>query len=76
MQNTSLAGKRVVVLGAGIGGMSAAYELREKLRSVDQVFVVSDSPTFHFVPSNPWVAVHWREPEDIEISAGKYLDRL
>jgi sulfide:quinone oxidoreductase len=73
MQTSPSAGKRIVVLGAGIGGMSAAYELREKLRTGDQVFVVSDSPTFHFVPSNPWVAVHWREPEDIEISAGKYL---
>ena len=29
--------------------------------------VVSDTPWFQFVPSNPWVALNWRKPEDIKI---------
>ena len=52
--------KKVVVLGAGIGGTSAAYELREVLGDEAEITVVSDTPWFHFVPSNPWVAVNWR----------------
>ena len=56
---------RVVVLGAGIGGISAAYELRRLIGRKAGITVVSDSEWFQFVPSNPWVALKWREPEDI-----------
>ena len=65
----------VVVLGAGIGGMPMAYELRETLRSEDRITVISESPDFHFVPSNPWVAVNWRKREDIAFPIAPYLAR-
>ncbi|WP_413205504.1 NAD(P)/FAD-dependent oxidoreductase [Rhodospirillum sp. A1_3_36] len=65
----------VVIIGAGIGGMPMAYEVREELRPEDTVTVISNSPTFHFVPSNPWVAVNWRSRDDIEIDVEKYLKR-
>jgi sulfide:quinone oxidoreductase len=65
----------VVVLGAGLGGMPMAYELKEQLRARDQVTVVGNGPRFHFVPSNPWVAVGWRKRSDIEFPAATYLDR-
>jgi sulfide:quinone oxidoreductase len=65
----------VVIIGAGIGGIPMAYEVREQLRSEDRVTVVSNSPTFHFVPSNPWVAVNWRSRGDIEIDVEKYLKK-
>lgn len=65
----------VVVLGAGIGGMPMAYELREKLRSDDRITVISDNSHFHFVPSNPWVAVNWRSREDISIPIAPYFAR-
>ncbi|QFY41787.1 NAD(P)/FAD-dependent oxidoreductase [Candidatus Methylospira mobilis] len=59
---------KIVVLGAGIGGIPMAYEMKELARKKeDEVIVISDSPTFHFVPSNPWVAVNWRKPSDIKI---------
>ncbi|HUZ72036.1 MAG TPA: FAD/NAD(P)-binding oxidoreductase [Stellaceae bacterium] len=58
---------RVVVLGAGIGGISAAYELRQVIGRKAEITVVSDSEWFQFVPSNPWVALKWREPKDIKI---------
>lgn len=57
----------IVILGAGLGGVMAAYEMREKARKNDRVVVVSDRPTFQFTPSNPWVAVGWRRPDQIEI---------
>ncbi|BAN34629.1 sulfide:quinone oxidoreductase [Sulfuricella denitrificans skB26] len=65
----------IVILGAGTGGMTCAYEMREKIRPWDKVTVISDSPNFHFVPSNPWVAVNWRTREDIEIPIAPYFER-
>lgn len=43
----------VVVLGAGLGGTIAAYELRDKLGVDHSVSVVTNGSHFHFVPSNP-----------------------
>jgi sulfide:quinone oxidoreductase len=65
----------IVVLGAGLGGMPMAYEMRELARREDTVTVVSNSPRFHFVPSNPWVAVNWRKRSDIEIDLATSLKR-
>ena len=58
---------KIIVLGAGIGGISMAYELRSVVGRAADITVVSDTPYFHFVPSNPWVAVDWRQPEDIKV---------
>ena len=55
----------VVVLGAGTGGMPAAYELKAKLGTTHRVTVVNASESFQFVPSNPWVGVGWRKRADI-----------
>ena len=51
---------RVVIIGASIGGLPAAYEARELLAKKHKVTVISNVESFHFVPSNPWVAVGWR----------------
>jgi sulfide:quinone oxidoreductase len=65
----------VVVMGAGIGGLPMAYELREKLGALDRITVVGKGDTFQFVPSNPWLAVNWRERADIEFPIAPYLER-
>ncbi|HUW50962.1 MAG TPA: FAD/NAD(P)-binding oxidoreductase [Sulfuricella sp.] len=65
----------IVILGAGIGGMSCAYEMQEQARPEDKVTVISDSSDFQFTPSNPWVAVNWRTKEDITIPLAPYLER-
>ena len=65
----------IVILGAGIGGMPMAYELKPMLGSGDRITVVSNTATFHFVPSNPWVAVNWRERDAIEFEVAPYLER-
>lgn len=64
----------VVILGAGIAGVTAAYALKAKLGPQDEVTVVSDKPYFHFVPSNPWVAMGWRERSDVAFPIGPYLE--
>jgi sulfide:quinone oxidoreductase len=67
--------KHVIVLGAGIGGLPAAYELRAALGKEHRVTVVNRGENFHFVPSNPWVAVDWRKRGDIEFAAGAPLKK-
>lgn len=66
---------RVVVLGAGIAGVPAAYALQSRLGSRGEVTVVSDRPEFHFVPSNPWVAMGWRARSDIAFPIEPYLSQ-
>ncbi|MBP6219573.1 MAG: NAD(P)/FAD-dependent oxidoreductase [Limnohabitans sp.] len=65
----------IVIIGAGIGGMPMAFEMKEQTRAGDRVTVISDSPKFHFVPSNPWVAVDWRKRKDIEMDIAPTLKR-
>ncbi len=57
----------VVVLGAGLGGTIMAYELRDNLSQSDKVTVINLGDKYSFVPSNPWVAVGWREREEVEV---------
>ncbi|MCQ8126892.1 NAD(P)/FAD-dependent oxidoreductase [Methylomonas rivi] len=66
---------RIVVLGAGIGGVPMAYEMREVLGKEHEVAVISDSPTFHFVPSNPWIPPKWRKPEDLKIELAPVMKK-
>ena len=65
----------IVVIGAGIAGMSAAYELRATLGPAHPIVVIGDGDRFSFTPSNPWVAVGWREPAQITLPAGEGLAR-
>lgn len=65
----------IVILGAGTGGMPAAYEMRDALGKEHQVTVVNASETFQFVPSNPWVGVGWRKRKDITFEIRPRLER-
>jgi sulfide:quinone oxidoreductase len=63
----------IVVLGAGLGGMPAAYELREALDKKHEVTVINANDFFQFVPSNPWLAVGWRTRDTITMPIEPYL---
>lgn len=65
----------IVIMGAGLGGMPAAYELRALLGAEHQVTVVNPTDTFQFTPSNPWVAVGWRERSAVTLPIGPMLER-
>jgi len=65
----------IVIIGAGIGGMPMAYDMRQQARKEDRITVISNDPKFHFVPSNPWVAVDWRKRTDIELEIGPVLTK-
>ncbi|WP_224703472.1 NAD(P)/FAD-dependent oxidoreductase [Devosia aquimaris] len=65
----------IVVLGAGLGGTIMAYELRDRLGLEHRISVVNKGPTYSFVPSNPWVAVGWRDRSDVEIDLAPVFAR-
>jgi len=65
----------VVIIGASTGGLSAAYDLRTTLGKQHQITVISNSDTFHLVPSNPWVAVGWRSRQDTTFELAPYLSK-
>lgn len=48
---------RIVVLGAGISGHTAALHLRRKLGREHEVVVVSPNSKWNWIPSNIWVGV-------------------
>lgn len=66
---------RIIVLGAGLGGTIAAYEIRDATKGRAEVMVVSDTEDYWFVPSNPWVAVRWREPDAIRVHLPPVMEK-
>ncbi len=65
----------IVVLGAGTGGMPAAYELKDELGDSNEITLINERDYFQFTPSNPWVGVGWRSRSDITFSIEKYVSK-
>lgn len=65
----------IVVLGAGIAGISAVFELRDALPKGHRITLVNPDDSFRFVPSNPWVAVGWRKRDEVVAKLGPQLTR-
>lgn len=66
----------IVILGAGIGGISMAYDLRETLGKSHEISLVSNTSYFQFVPSNPWVGVGWRSQKDITVELAPLMQKF
>ena len=56
---------RVVILGAGISGHTAALHLRRLLGKGHEVVVVSPNAHWNWIPSNIWVGVGRMSPEEV-----------
>lgn len=65
----------IVIMGAGIGGMPTAYELKAKLDNSHRITVVNAVDYFQFVSSNPWLAVGWSSREKITFPIQPYLEK-
>ncbi len=65
----------IAILGGGIGGLPAAYELRDALEATHRITVVNAVDYFQFVPSNPWLAVGWRKRSAITFPIARHLKR-
>ncbi len=63
----------IVILGAGIGGLPMAYDLKKNVGSGDNITVISNNPYFQFTPSNPWAGVGWRKKKDVTIDLAPVL---
>ncbi|KST70322.1 FAD-dependent oxidoreductase [Mastigocoleus testarum] len=65
----------VVIIGAGIGGLPTAYELRRLLPKSHRITLISDNPKFTFIPSLPWVTFDLTPLENIQIDIEHLLWR-
>jgi len=57
----------IAIIGAGVGGVPCAYELRRRLGKQHRITLLGSSPFFEFTPSNPWIAVGWRTREKTRV---------
>ncbi|MBP2638521.1 MAG: sulfide:quinone reductase [Firmicutes bacterium] len=55
---------KVIVLGAGFAGHTAALYLRKRLAEIHEVHVISPQSYFQFMPSLVWVGVGHMKPEE------------
>jgi len=56
---------RLVVLGAGVSGHTAATFAKHWLGDAHEVVVVSPNSKWNWIPSNIWVGVGEMKPEDV-----------
>ncbi|MGE5500078.1 MAG: NAD(P)/FAD-dependent oxidoreductase [Syntrophothermus sp.] len=56
---------RLLILGAGIAGQTAALHARKKLDSRHDVIVVSPNSKWNWIPSNIWVGTGYMKPEQV-----------
>jgi sulfide:quinone oxidoreductase len=66
---------RVVVIGAGLGGLPAAYELRHLLPRKHQITLISNQPKFTFVPSLPWMGLGLKSLDRIQLDLAEIVPR-
>ncbi|MFM8293000.1 MAG: NAD(P)/FAD-dependent oxidoreductase [Microcystaceae cyanobacterium] len=66
----------IVVIGAGIGGLPTAYELRHLLARQHTVTLISDSPFFTFIPSLPWVGLGLKSVSEVQMAVEPVVRRL
>jgi sulfide:quinone oxidoreductase len=57
---------RIVILGAGIAGHTAAAYLQKGLSKEHDITVIAPSSTYQWIPSNIWVGVGRMTPEEIK----------
>lgn len=65
----------IVILGAGIGGVPMAFDMKQEKREDDNITVISNNSYFQFTPSNPWAAVGWRKKDDIIIELAPVMEK-
>jgi len=65
----------IAIIGAGVGGLPCAYEMREELGREHKITIINNRDHFQFTPSNPWVAVGWRTATEIAVPLKPVLDK-
>jgi sulfide:quinone oxidoreductase len=65
----------VVVIGAGLGGLPAAYELRHMLPREHRVTLISNDPKFTFIPGLIQVALNLKPLEHLQLDLARLARR-
>jgi sulfide:quinone oxidoreductase len=65
----------VVVIGAGLGGLPAAYELRHFLPAEHQVTLISDHDKFTFIPGLIQVALDLKSMKHVQLDLAPLAQR-
>ena len=65
----------ITIIGAGLAGMSAAYELHHALGPDHPVTLVGNGERFSFTPSNPWIGVGWRTTEQTTLEIAPLMHK-
>ena len=60
-----MAGKTILILGGGVGGIVTANALRQRLGAEHRIVVVDKRSEYIYTPSLLWAMVGWRRPEQI-----------
>lgn len=67
---------RIVILGAGISGHTAALVLRRQLSAEHEVVVISPKATYNWIPSNIWVGVGRMAADKVVVPLKPIYDRI
>ncbi|MGV6815493.1 MAG: NAD(P)/FAD-dependent oxidoreductase [Phycisphaerales bacterium] len=67
---------RVIVLGAGISGHTAALFLQRHLGKRHEVVVVSPRPNYNWIPSNIWVGIGVMKPTQVLIDLHRVYKKV
>lgn len=67
--------KRVVIVGAGFGGLAAARALRERGPKEMEILLISPKPELLYYPGLIWIPTRLRSPGDLRIPLGSFLAR-
>ncbi|MEQ6121207.1 FAD/NAD(P)-binding oxidoreductase [Reichenbachiella sp. MALMAid0571] len=66
---------KVVILGAGVSGHTAALTLRRKLSNKHEVVVVSPNSKYQWMPSNIWVGIGRMKSKQVTFSLAPVYKR-
>jgi sulfide:quinone oxidoreductase len=66
---------KVVVLGAGISGHTAALYLKKLLAKEHAVIMISPNSNYQWVPSNIWVGVGLMDPNEVKFKLAPVYQR-
>lgn len=66
---------RLLILGAGIAGQTAALHAKNKLGSSHEVTVVSPNSQWNWIPSNIWIGTGYMKPEQVTFPLAPVYDK-
>lgn len=67
---------RLLILGAGIAGHTAAMHARHRLPTEHEVVVVSPNSHWNWIPSNIWVATGYMRPDQVTFRLDEVYKKL